>query len=151
MESHKILDISMVIYKFLMKVLKPIYVYEEVVFWLKECFTVGVSLLVFLFVWRIVVLGYDREILLYVSAFIGAACIMMGDMEYWSSNDILKLIAPISLLLLAHRKKQESDVMLFLFLVPYFLTSYAFHVYKGIHYGGLSLLSHPLIIFSIVL
>lgn len=127
-----------------------IYVYEEV-FWLKECFTVSTSLLVFLFVWRSVVQGYGRELLLYMSALIGAACIMMGDMEYWSSNDILKLVAPTSLFLLAHRKKQESDVMLFIFLVPYFLTSYAFHVYKGIHYGGLSLLSHPLIIFSIVL
>ncbi|MEK7700207.1 MAG: hypothetical protein AAB332_07365, partial [Planctomycetota bacterium] len=124
---------------------------EEVVFWLKECFTVGVSLLVFLFVWRIVVLGYDREILLYVSAFIGAACIMMGDMEYWSSNDILKLIAPISLLLLAHKKKQESDVMLFIFLVPYFFTSYAFHIYKNFYYGGVSLLTIPFIIFCIAL
>ena len=126
-------------------------VHEEEVFWIKECFTTGVSLLVFLFVWRVVILGYGGEILLFVSAFIGAACIMMGDMEYWSSNDILKLSAPISLFLLAHRKKQESDIMLFIFLVPYFLTSFAFHVFKGIHYGGLSLLSHPLIIFSIVL
>ena len=125
--------------------------HEEEVFWIKECFTAGVSLLVFLFVWRIVILGYGGEILLFVSAFIGAACIMMGDMEYWSSNDILKLSAPIVLFLLAHRKKQESDVLLFIFLVPYFLTSYAFHVYKGIHYGGLSLLSHPLLIFSIIL
>jgi len=126
-------------------------VHEEEVFWIKECFTVGVSLLVFLFVWRIVVLGYGGEMLLFVSAFIGAACIMMGDMEYWSSNDILKLSAPITLFLLAHRKKQESDVMLFIFLVPYFITSYAFHFYKGIYYGGLSLLVYPLIIFSIVL
>ena len=127
-----------------------IYVYEEV-FWLKECFTVGVSLLVFLFVWRIVALDYGREILLYVSAFIGAACIAMGDMEYWSSNDILKLIAPISVFLLAHKKKQESDVMLFIFLVPYFLTSYVFHIYKNYYYGGVSLLTIPFIIFCIAL
>lgn len=126
-------------------------VHEEEVFWIKECFTTGVSLLVFLFVWRVVILGFGGEILLFVSAFIGAACIMMGDMGYWSSNDILKLSAPIILFLLAHKKKQESDVLLFIFLVPYFLTSYAFHVYKGIHYGGLSLLSHPLLIFSIIL
>ena len=126
-------------------------IHEEEVFWIKECFTTGVSLLVFLFVWRIVILGFGGEILLFVSAFIGAACIMMGDMEYWSSNDILKLSAPIILFLLAHRRKQESDVLLFIFLVPYFLTSYAFHVYKGVHYGGLSLLSHPLLIFCIIL
>ena len=76
---------------------------------------------------------------------------MMGDMDYWSSNDILKLIAPISLLLLAHKKKQESDIMLFIFLVPYFLTSYVFHIYKSFYFGGISLLSIPFIIFCIVL
>ena len=105
------------------------------------------SLLVFLFVWKIVVLEYGRDVLLYISAVIGAACIAMGDMEYWSSNDILKLVAPISLFLLAHKKKQESDVMLFIFLVPYFFTSYAFHIYKNIYYGGVSVLTIPFIIF----
>ena len=67
---------------------------DEEVFWFKECFTVGVSALVFLFIWRIVARGHSRGVLLYVSAFIGAACIAMGDMEYWSNNDILKLVTP---------------------------------------------------------
>ena len=126
------------------------HIYEEV-FWLKECFTVCTSLLVFLFVWKIINLGYGREPLLLMSAFIGIACILLGDMEYWSSNDILKLIAPISLLLLSHKRKQDSDIMLFIFLVPYFLTTYIFHIYKDFYFGGLSLLSHPFLIFCIAL
>ena len=50
-----------------------------------------------------------------------------------------------------HKRKKESDVMLFVFLVPYFLTSYVFHIYKNFYYGAFSLLTIPCIVFCITL
>ena len=103
-----------------------IYIYEEV-FWLKECLTALQSLVVFLLVWWIVRFDYRLAFLLYLSTFIGVACIFFGDIGYWSDNDVLKLIAPASLFLLLYNKNQNKDVLLLIILIPYFVTSYEFY------------------------
>ncbi len=125
-----------------------IYIYEEV-FWLKECFAILKSLIVFLLVWWIMRLQYRMTLLLYLGTFIGIACIFLGDIGYWSDNDVLKLIAPASLFLLAYNKKQNNDALLFIFLIPYLLTSYEF--YRSSHYVIMSIVSHALVISSIVI
>lgn len=124
------------------------YIYEEV-FWLKECFMTLKSLLVFLLVWWVVRLEYKLTIILYIACFIGVACIFFGDIGYWSDNDVLKLIAPTSLFLLAYNKNRDNDIILLLFLIPYFVTSYEF--YRSAHYVLMSLVSHALVIASIVI
>jgi hypothetical protein len=88
-------------------------------------------------------------LLLYLGTFIGVACIFFGDIGYWSDNDVLKLIAPASLFFLTYNKKQNNDAILFIFLVPYFLTSYEF--YRSSHYVIMSIVSHALVISSIVI
>ncbi|MDO8142226.1 MAG: hypothetical protein Q6358_12060 [Candidatus Brocadiales bacterium] len=125
-----------------------IYVYEEI-FWLKECFAILKSLIVFLLVWWIMRLRYRMELILYLGTIVGVACIFFGDIGYWSDNDVLKLIAPASLFLLTYNKKPNNDAILFIFLVPYFLTSYEF--YRSSHYVVMSLVSHALIISGIVI
>ncbi len=124
-----------------------IYVYEEV-FWLKECFAILKSLIVFILVWWIVRLQYRIELTLYLGTAIGIACIFFGDIGYWSDNDVLKLIAPASLFLLAYNKKQNKDALLLIFLIPYLLTSYEF--YRSSYYVIMSIASHALVIFSII-
>ncbi len=119
------------------------------VFWFKECFTILISLAVFLIVWGIIRLGFGVGALLLVGTIIGFVCIFLDGVEYWSSNDILKLIAPTSVFLLTHKKKQDSDIMLYIFLVPYLLTSYEF--YRSFYHGVLSVFSHAMILFSIAL
>ena len=125
-----------------------IYIYEEV-FWLKECLTALQALVVFLLVWWIVRFDYRQAFLLYLSTFIGVACIFLGDIGYWSDNDVLKLIAPTSLFLLLYNKNQNKDVLLLIILIPYFVTSYEF--YRSFSTVIESLVSHTLIIFSIVI
>ena len=125
-----------------------IYIYEEV-FWLKECFAILKSLIVFVLVWWIMRLQYRMTLLLYLGTFIGVACIFLGDIGYWSDNDVLKLIAPASLFLLAYNKKQNNDALLFIFLIPYFITSYEF--YRSSYYVMMSIVSHALVISSIVI
>ena len=125
-----------------------IYIYEEV-FWLKECFAILKSLIVFVLVWWIMRLQYRMTLLLYLGTFIGVACIFFGDIGYWSDNDVLKLIAPASLFLLAYNKKQNKDAILFIFLIPYFITSYEF--YRSSYYVMMSIVSHALVISSIVI
>jgi hypothetical protein len=125
-----------------------IYIYEEV-FWLKECFTTIKSLFVFLLVWWIVRLEYRAELILYLGTLIGVFCIFFGDIGYWSDNDVLKLIAPTSLFLLMYNKNKDSDSLLFIFLIPYFITSYEF--YRSFQYVAMSLLSHILIISCIII
>lgn len=124
-----------------------IYIYEEV-FWLKECFAILKSLIVFVLVWWIVRLQYRMTLLLYLGTFIGVACIFFGDIGYWSNNDVLKLIAPASLFLLAYNKKQNNDALLFIFLIPYLITSYEF--YRSSYYVIMSIVSHALVISSII-
>ncbi|MCR4321613.1 MAG: hypothetical protein NUV74_14915 [Candidatus Brocadiaceae bacterium] len=124
-----------------------IYIYEEV-FWLKECFVILKSLIVFVLVWWIVRLQYRMTLLLYLGTFIGVACIFFGDIGYWSNNDVLKLIAPASLFLLTYNKKQNNDALLFIFLIPYLITSYEF--YRSFHYVIMSIVSHTLVISSII-
>lgn len=94
-----------------------IYIYEEV-FWLKECLTALQSLVAFLLVWWIVRFDYGLAFLLYLSTFIGVACIFFGDIGYWSDNDVLKLIAPASLFLLLYNKNQNKDALLLIILIP---------------------------------
>lgn len=124
-----------------------IYIYEEV-FWLKECFAILKSLIVFVLVWWIVRLQYRMILLLYLGTFIGVACIFFGDIGYWSNNDVLKLIAPASLFLLTYNKKQNNDALLFIFLIPYLITSYEF--YRSSYYVIMSIVSHALVISSII-
>ncbi len=123
-----------------------IFVYEEI-FWLKECLTTAKSLIIFALVWFIVKLDHKEELLLYLATIIGVACIFLGDIGYLSDNDVLKLIAPATLFLLAYNKKRSNDLLLFIFLVPYFVTSYEF--YRSFTYVIQSLGSHLLIIFII--
>lgn len=125
-----------------------IYIYEEI-FWLKECITTLQSLFVFLLVWWIVRLDYRVALLLYLSTFIGVACIFLGDIGYWSDNDVLKLIAPASLFLLVYNKSQNKNALLFIILIPYLITSYEF--YRSFPAVIESVISHALIIFSIVI
>lgn len=123
-----------------------IFIYEEI-FWLKECLTTAKSLVVFALVWVIMRLDYKEELLLYLATIIGVACIFLGDIGYLSDNDVLKLIAPATLFLLAYNKKQDNDFVLLIFLIPYFATSYEF--YRSFTYVMESLVSHLLIIFII--
>lgn len=124
-----------------------IYIYEEV-FWLKECFTILQSLIVFVLVWCAVRLQYRTELILYLGTFIGVACIFFADIGYWSDNDVLKLIAPASLFLLTYNKKEDNNALLFIFLIPYLLTSYEF--YRSSYYIIMSIISHALVISSII-
>lgn len=123
-----------------------IYIYEEV-FWLKECFMAAKSIFVFFLVWLITKLDYRQELFLYLGAFIGVICIFFGDIGYLSDNDVLKLIAPASLYLLTYYQNRDSDLVLCMFLVPYFITSYEF--YRSFPVVIQSIISHTLIIFSI--
>lgn len=124
------------------------YIYEGV-FWLKECFTALQSFAIFLFVRWILRVHHREQLFLYLGAIIGVVCIFLGDIGYLSDNDILKLIAPTSLLLLIYNKNRENDVILLLFLIPYFITSYEF--YRSFYAAIQSILSHFLIIFCIVI
>ena len=123
-----------------------IYIYEEV-FWLKECFMTLKSLFVFLLVWLIMKFEYRITLLLYLASFIGVACIFFGDIGYLSDNDVLKLIAPTTLFLVAFNKSKDNEFILFIFLIPYFLTSYEF--YRSLPLVIESTVSHTLIILSI--
>ncbi len=124
-----------------------IYIYEEV-FWLKECFTTLKSLLVFLLSWWIIKLDAKEELFLYLASIIGVACIFFGDIGYLSDNDVLKLIAPTILFLIMYDKNKKHDLALFMFLIPYFATSYEF--YRSLYYVVMSTLSHAAIIACIV-
>ena len=125
-----------------------LYIHEEV-FWLKECFTAFKSLLIFLFVRWVISWNSRQVVLLFLSANIGVACIFLGDIGYLSDNDVLKLIAPVSLFLLIYNKDQKNNALLFIFLIPYFVTSYEFYR----HFFALvqSIASHSLVIFCITL
>ncbi|MCF6148609.1 MAG: hypothetical protein E3K37_08115 [Candidatus Kuenenia sp.] len=125
-----------------------IYVYEHI-FWLKECLTVLQSAIIFLLVLWILRRKQKIEFLLYLSACIGIACVYFGDNEYWSDNDILKFIAPSSLYICYKTEGKERNITLFAFLTPYFITSYEF--YRSLELAIESLLSHSLIIFSIII
>lgn len=123
------------------------YIYEEI-FWLKECLTVIESLFVFFLVRLAVKSGYRKELLLYIGMFIGVACIFLGDLGYFSDNDVLKFIAPTSLFLVAYYNKQDKDSVLFMFLIPYFITSFEF--YRSFFAALESIATHTLIIFSVI-
>lgn len=125
-----------------------LYIHGEV-FWLKECLTAFKSALIFLFFWWVISWKSRQVVLLFLSTFIGVACIFLGDIGYLSDNDVLKLIAPISFFLLVHDKDQENNALLFIFLIPYFVTSYEFyrHFFAVIE----SIVSHSLVIVCITL
>ncbi|MGQ3683508.1 MAG: hypothetical protein ACUBOA_00555 [Candidatus Loosdrechtia sp.] len=134
--------------EFILKDIKDLaYIYREV-FWLKECLITLKSLVVFLLVRWMLKLGYKRQVFLYLGAFIGVVCVFFGDMEYLSENDILKLIAPTSLLLLLYNKNQKTDSILIFFLIPYLIISYEF--YRNWHEVTASVISHALIISCII-
>lgn len=125
-----------------------LYIHGEV-FWLKECLTAFQSLLIFLFFRWIISWNSRQVVLLFLSAIIGVACLFLGDIGYFSDNDVLKLIAPISFYLLVYNKDQKNGTLLFLFLIPYFVTSYEFYL----HFLALieSIVSHAFIVFCIIL
>ncbi len=126
-----------------------LYIHEEI-FWLKECFMTLKSALIFFLVRWIMKLEHKVTFLLYLASFIGVACIFFGDIGYLSDNDVLKLIGPTTLfLLLAYNKNKDGDYILFIFLIPYLITSYEF--YRSWPLVIESLGSHALIIFSIVI
>lgn len=125
-----------------------LYIHGEV-FWLKECITAFKSALFFLFVRWVISWNSRQVVLLFLSTFIGVACIFLGDIGYWSDNDVLKLIAPISFFLLMYSKDQKNNTLLFIFLIPYFLTSYEF--YRSFFAVIQSLVSHSIVIFCITL
>ncbi|WP_347273811.1 hypothetical protein [Candidatus Kuenenia sp.] len=124
-----------------------IYIYEHI-FWLKECLTLLQSSLVFLLVLWILRRKQKIEFLLYLSACVGIACVYFGDNEYWSDNDILKFIAPAALYFFYNTKGKERNAILFAFLTPYSIISYEF--YRGLEFAIASMISHSLIIFSII-
>lgn len=125
-----------------------LYIHGEV-FWLKECLTAFKSLLIFLFFLWILNWNSRQVVLVSLSTVIGITCIFLGDLGYFSDNDVLKLIAPISFYLLVYRKDQRDDVLLLIFLIPYFVTSYEF--YRHFLATMQSIGSHALIIFCIIL
>ncbi len=135
--------------EFILQFIESLLYINEDVFWLKECLIAFKSLLIFFFFWWIIRWDSRQVVLVCLSTVIGVACIFLGDIGYLSDNDILKLIAPISFYLLVCRKDQQDDVLLFIFLIPYFVTSYEFYR----HFIALleSIGSHVLIIFCITL
>lgn len=118
------------------------YVYSEI-FWLKECFTILQSLIVFLLVRWFVNLRQKVMLLLFLSASIGLICSFASDMGYFSDNDVLKHLAPSSLYLLRHNKHQNNKLLLFAFLSPFLIISY--EPYRGLFIAILSIFSHLLI------
>ncbi|MCF6157868.1 MAG: hypothetical protein E3K32_04700 [wastewater metagenome] len=123
------------------------YIYKEI-FWLKECLTTIKSFLVFLFARWMLRFSYKKQIFFYLGGVIAVLCVFFGDMEYLSDNDILKLIAPTSLLLLLYNKNQENDTILIFFHIPYLIISYEF--YRGLHEFIASLFSHAFIISCVI-
>ena len=119
-----------------------VYVYSET-FWLKECFTIVQSLIVFLLVRWFVNLKQKVMLLLILSAFIGLICSFASDMGYFSDNDVLKHLAPSSLYLLRHNKHQNNKLLLFAFLSPFLIISY--EPYRGLFIAIISIFSHLLI------
>jgi len=107
------------------------------------------SVIVFVFIWWVIRLKYRAVLILFLSTIIGVACIFLGDMGYWSDNDILKLIAPVSLFLLMYDKEQGNGDLLYIFLIPYLLTSFEF--FSDPFLLLISLASHAIIIFSIII
>ncbi|MGQ3684864.1 MAG: hypothetical protein ACUBOA_07660 [Candidatus Loosdrechtia sp.] len=135
--------------EFILNIIKYLaYIFEEV-FWLKELFVAGVTLLVFLLARWISKFDYREQMFLYLGSFIGVICLVFNNIGYLSSNDKLKFIAPTSLFLLATNENRKNDFALFLFLAPYFIISYEF--YRGFHHVLVSLIIHLFIIFFIVI
>ncbi|MDR4505757.1 MAG: hypothetical protein MRK01_13380 [Candidatus Scalindua sp.] len=123
------------------------YIYEEI-FWLKEILLIVQSFIVAAFVWWFSTLKQRYTLLLILSAFIGCACGIIGDLEYWNDNDVLKHIAPVSLYLIGNNdKKRRNDILLFAFLCPFFVISY--EPYRSYLMAALSILSHVLIYYFI--
>lgn len=134
--------------EFILDVLKTLgYIFENI-FWLKECFTAGTSLLVFLLARWISKLDYSKTLFLYLGSIIGVTIQIFNNIGYLSSDDKLKYIAPTTLFLLAFNKKRGNDTLLYMFLVPYFIVSYQF--YRGFYEIILSIIVHFLILFFIV-
>ncbi len=123
------------------------YLYE--VFWFKELSTILQSLVVFVLVRWFISLKYRIVLLLFLSAFVGCACNIFGDMGYWNDNDTLKHIAPASLYLIIKNKDSEFNVLLFAFLFPVFILSREF--YSSIFFAAAAVLSHLIIILFITI
>ncbi|MCF6157867.1 MAG: hypothetical protein E3K32_04695 [wastewater metagenome] len=105
------------------------------------------SFVVFLFIRWTLRLKNKKQIFFYLGALIGVFCVFLGGMGYLRDNDILKLIAPASLLLL-YNKNQENDTILIFFHIPYLIISYGF--YRGWYEVATSLVLHALIISCII-
>mgnify|MGYP003449716365 CR=1 FL=1 len=86
--------------EFILQFIESLLYINEEIFWLKECLIAFKSLLIFLFFRWIISWNSRQVVLLCLSTVIGVACIFLGDIGYFSDNDVLKLIAPISFFLL---------------------------------------------------
>lgn len=123
------------------------YSYEEI-FWLREISLIVQSFLVAALVWWFATLKQRYTLLLILSSFIGCACSIIGDLEYWNDNDVLKHIAPASFYFIGNRDKdRKNDMLLFAFLCPFFVISY--EPYRSISIAVLSLLSHLFIFYFV--
>jgi hypothetical protein len=123
-----------------------VYFYKEV-FWFKELFTILQSLVVFILVRWLISLKHRVILLLFLSAFIGCACNIIGDLGYWNDNDTLKHIAPATLYLIIKDRDSGFNVALFAFLSPFFFLSCEF--YGSIFFAIACILSHLIIYFFI--
>ncbi|KAA3606936.1 MAG: hypothetical protein D8M57_17120 [Candidatus Scalindua sp. AMX11] len=124
-----------------------VYIFEEV-FWLKETVLLLQSFSVFALVWWFTTLRHRYTLLLFLSAFLGSACAILGDLGYWNDNDVLKHIAPVSLYFVVNNdKERRNDILLFAFHLPLFFISYEVQV--SIFQAALSILSHLLIFYFV--
>lgn len=125
-----------------------LHIYEHI-FWLKELLTLLKSTLFFLLVVWCLRQNKKIEILFFLSACIGIACVYFGDNEYWSDNDILKFIAPSSLYICFKTEAHERNRALFAFLGPYAIVSYEF--YRGVEFTLISLVLYTLVVTGIII
>ena len=125
-----------------------LYIYEHI-FWLKELLTLLQSTFFFLLVVWSLRSKQKIEILFFLSACIGGACVYFGDNEYWSDNDILKFIAPSSLYICFRTQENERYSALSAFLGPYALVSYEF--YRGMEFTLISIVIYALVVTGIII
>ncbi|KHE92446.1 MAG: hypothetical protein K8F52_01905 [Candidatus Scalindua rubra] len=124
------------------------YIHEN--FWFKETLLILQSFIVFALVWWFATLKHGNKLLLFLSAIIGCASSILGDLGYWNDNDVLKHIAPASLYLIGiNDKERRNGILLFAFLFPFFVITY--EPYRSILIALFSILSHFLIYAFIIL
>lgn len=132
-----------------MDIIKNLAYISQEHFWLKEALLTLQACVIFTLVWWIATLKHEYRLLILLSAFLGGVCNIIGDLEYWNDNDVLKHVAPASLyLIIKDDKERRSHIMLFAFLCPFFIISYA---PESIFTAGSSVIFHFLIYLFIVI